>query len=203
MNEKQYFAPLPPAPEQELKEVSVNLAGQNYTLNTAENVFSSQWLDKATAILLKKAPTLPTAGNLLDLGCGWGPIALTMALQSPEAKVFATDISPRALDLTKRNAKICKTTITTGLPTEIYSKLQALGGIDIIWSNPPVRIGKKELHDLMRKWLPLLKPTGVAVMVMSKNLGADSFSSWLSDQGYRVEKLASKQGFRVFTVEKA
>jgi 16S rRNA G1207 methylase RsmC len=68
---------------------------------------------------------------------------------------------------------------------------------DEIWSNPPIRIGKEPLHALLLTWLPRLAPGGRAVLVVGKNLGADSLQRWLGEQGYPTTRLASAKGFRV------
>ena len=73
-------------------------------------------------------------------------------------------------------------------------------GYDEIWSNPPIRIGKAALHDLLRSWLPRLRPGGAARLVVARNLGADSLQRWLIDQGYACERAASAKGFRVLVV---
>ena len=71
---------------------------------------------------------------------------------------------------------------------------------DEVWSNPPIRIGKKALHDLLSTWLPRLTPDGVARLVVGKNLGADTLQRWLIDQGYACVRAASAKGFRVLLV---
>ena len=69
--------------------------------------------------------------------------------------------------------------------------------VDEIWSNPPIRIGKQALHDLLLQWFSRLRPDGRAVMVVGRNLGGDSLQAWLTDQGYPTTRLASAKGFRV------
>ena len=72
-----------------------------------------------------------------------------------------------------------------------------------IWSNPPIRIGKQALHDLLLTWLPRLKPDGAAYLVVGKNLGADSLTAWLTSQDWPARKLASAKGFRVLKVQRS
>ena len=74
---------------------------------------------------------------------------------------------------------------------------------DEIWSNPPIRVGKAALHDLLLTWLPRLAPGGRAVMVVGKNLGADSLQRWLGEQGFPTTRLASAKGFRVLETRHA
>ena len=99
-----YFTADEPATQAERRPLRLILAGREVTVETAGGIFSPGGLDKATAILLDEVPAPPLSGNAFDLGCGWGPIALTLALRSPDLDVTAVDVSERALDLTRRNA---------------------------------------------------------------------------------------------------
>ena len=141
-----YFTAAPASADQ-LREITVALAGRSLTLTTAGGVFSPDRLDKGTAILLAAAPDPPPTGALLDLGCGWGPVALTMALRSPDVDVYAVDVNARALDLVRRNAAtIGAARVVACVPDEVPSGLR----FATIWSNPPIRVGKAVLHDLLR-----------------------------------------------------
>lgn len=200
---EQYFTDQPAANATERTRITVSLAGKELSLEGAEGVFSARHLDKATAILLAGAPTPPATGTFLDLGCGWGPLAITLGLLSPSAQVLAVDVSERARDLTRTNAQRAGVSLQVGCPEEILATTKASGGLDLIWSNPPVRIGKKPLQDLLLTWLPLLKPGGEAILVMGKNLGADSMQKWLCAQGFPTRRLASKKGFRLLAVSPA
>lgn len=200
---EQYFTDQPAANATERTRIAVSLAGKDLSLEGAEGVFSARHLDKATAILLAGAPTPPAVGTFLDLGCGWGPLAITLGLLSPSAQVLAVDVSERARDLTRTNAQRAGVSLQVGGPEEILATAKAGGGLDLIWSNPPVRIGKKALQELLLTWLPLLKPGGEAILVMGKNLGADSLQKWLCTQGFPTRRLASKKGFRLLAVSPA
>ena len=125
---------------------------------------------------------------------------LALALASPKARVVAVDVNERALDLTRRNAA------SLGLPRvealDAASALDALapGSVDLIWSNPPVRVGKAALHELLTDWLSRLAPHGEAFLVVQRNLGADSLHAWLAAEGWDVARTASAKGFRVLRV---
>ena len=171
-------------------------------MTTASGVFSADRLDKGTQVLLGHVPEPPESGTLLDLGCGWGPITLALADAAPAATVLATDVNERSLVLAARNAadaghKTVRAVEAGALLTELRESGQRL---DVIWSNPPVRVGKEALHRLMLDWLPLLAEDGEAWLVVGKNLGADSLTTWLGTQGYQVERAASSKGFRVLRV---
>jgi 16S rRNA G1207 methylase RsmC len=179
----------------ERHEVVVEMGDQELTVLTADGVFSKDGLDHATAVLLREMPP-PTAGRLLDLGCGWGPIACSVAAASPDVDVWAVDTNPRALDLTRENAARLGVTVHAALPDGVPPDVQ----FDHLWSNPPIRIGKQALHELLLHWLPRLAPGGSAHLVVGKNLGADSLQRWLVEQGWPTERVASSRGFRVLRV---
>ena len=146
-----------------------------------------------------EAPALPTSGHVLDLGCGAGPIAMTMARRSPESSVWAVDVNERARQLTRDNASaLGLTNVTVASPDEVPDSVI----FDVIWSNPPIKVGKQELHDLLNRWLARLSPDGYAVLVVNKNLGSDSLAKWLTELGWTVKRISSRQGFRVLTVKR-
>ena len=195
-----YFTADEPATQAERRPLRLILAGREVTVETAGGIFSPGGLDKATAILLDEVPAPPLSGNALDLGCGWGPIALTLALRSPDLDVTAVDVSERALDLTRRNAAALGCDRVTALRPE---DVPAEASFDVIWSNPPIRIGKAALHELLRTWLPRLSPDGEAWLVVGKNLGADSLQRWVEGElGLRCAREGSSKGFRVLRVSR-
>jgi 16S rRNA (guanine1207-N2)-methyltransferase len=180
--------------------VQVVLPDLHFECATDSGVFSAGRLDPGTRVLLETVPPPPARGDLLDLGTGYGPIALAMAARAPEATVWAVDINERALGLCAANAAQaglgnvrCVTPEAPGLP----------GGFAAIWSNPPIRVGKEALHQMLASWLGRLAPGGQAHLVVQRNLGADSLQRWLVEQGYDCERLASAKGFRVLTVRAA
>ena len=164
---------------------------------TDRGVFSRKGLDAGTEVLLDAVPRPPTHGTLLDLGCGTGAIAMAMAVRSPTAAVYGVDVNERALQLCRLNARTNGlTNVVCANPTEVPTDLR----FDTIWSNPPIRIGKTELHDLLSSWLTRLAPGATAWLVVNRNLGADSLSVWLTERGCDVQRVTSKRGFRVLGV---
>ena len=149
-----------------------------------------------------RRPELLRRVRSFDLGCGWGPIALTLGFASPKADIWALDVNERALDLTRRNAELNGVrNVHAVTADEIPSDVT----FDLIWSNPPIRVGKDVLHELLMTWLPRLNAGGTAYLVVQKNLGSDSLIPWLATQlgdGYEVSKYASSKGFRVIEVMK-
>lgn len=184
------------------KEIAVRLAHQDYTVETAGGIFSPDHIDQGTEQLLYSVPVPPESGNLLDIGCGWGPLALTMAIESPQASVYAVDVNTRSLELTARNAlRLGLKNVVTGLPEQIDPDIT----FDVMWSNPPIRVGKEELHQIMTMWLPRLSPSGCAYLVVAKHLGADSFEKWLASEfspTHTVSREDNRKGFRIIKVEK-
>lgn len=193
-----YFTAAPSSPEQR-RTIDVVLAGEELRLATASGVFSADHLDRATQVLLDHVPAPPPRGTLLDLGCGWGPVALTAALRSPGLEVVAVDVNDRALDLTRRNAETAGVAgrVRALRPEDVPTGLR----FEALWSNPPVRIGKDALHGLLGLWLGRLTDDGVAHLVVAKNLGADSLARWLGESlRCEVERVASVKTFRVLRV---
>jgi 16S rRNA (guanine1207-N2)-methyltransferase len=166
-------------------------------LETDSGVFSPGRLDPGTRLLLERGPAPPPAGDLLDLGCGYGPIACALAARSPGATVWAVDVNERALGLCARNAATAGlSNVRCVLPDDQDIPRRFAG----IWSNPPVRIGKARLHGLLRTWLSLLAPGAAASLVMGRNLGADSLHAWLEQEGWPVARLAARSGYRLLQV---
>ncbi|CAN5727867.1 methyltransferase [soil metagenome] len=187
-----------PLTRPEPRTVDVDVGDVAFTLMTDRGVFSHGALDTGTRLLLTKAPPPPASGDLADIGCGSGAIALAMALRSPAARVWAVDVNERARDLTTLNAErngasnICVVG-PDGVPTAV--------GLDAIWSNPPIRIGKQALHELLTRWLARLTAEGTATLVVQRNLGADSLHGWLQGAGWPTQRLASSKGFRLLSVQ--
>lgn len=185
-----------PAREPQPTELTVNLQGRSLTVTSDQGIFSQDRLDKGTKVLLNHVPEPPAQGVFVDVGCGWGPITLALAFASPDAKVFGVDVNDRARELTALNAASHQlTNVTVCAPDEFPDT-----PIDVLWSNPPIRIGKANAQKLLSHWLQKLAPTGAAYLVINKNLGSDSYHKWLVGLGYQVERRTSSGGFRVLEV---
>ena len=199
MSSDHYFSQEPKSNYQP-KEIELDIAGEVFKVNTASGTFSPLRLDVGTSVLIDHLELAPKDGNILDLGCGWGPIALNLAKNSPKAKVWAVDVNSRSLELTAANAKtVGLTNIQTATPDSVPKDIKFSG----IWSNPPIRIGKKELHELLLSWLPRLENGASAYLVVQKNLGSDSLQKWLTEtlvDGYEVSRLTSVKTYRILKV---
>jgi 16S rRNA (guanine1207-N2)-methyltransferase len=192
-----YFSPQPGAPHRP-GLVRVVLPDVYLELATDAGVFSPGRLDPGTRLLLDSSPPPPSSGDLLDLGCGYGPIACVLAKRSPGATVWAVDVNERALELCARNAAAAGLSNVRCVLAGDPSVPPRLAGI---WSNPPVRIGKPALHDLLSSWLGRLADGGQAWLVAGRNLGADSLHRWLTEQGWTVTRKAARSGYRLLKIE--
>jgi 16S rRNA G1207 methylase RsmC len=201
MSEDHYFSQEPSSPLKP-KTIQIPVAGEMVDVTTASGTFSPAQLDFGTEVLIEQMDLAPVSGNLLDLGCGWGPIALNLAKLRPNTKVWAVDVNTRSVELTQANAKnLGISNIDAVLPVQVPADLRFSG----IWSNPPIRIGKKELHELLLVWLPRLEAGGEAYLVVQKNLGSDSLQKWLTEElatGFEVSRYTSIKTYRVLKIKK-
>ena len=197
--EGHYFAESPTT-RRRPGHVVVDVHEDRFQLATDSATFSPRRLDPGTAFLLDAAPPPPETGTFLDLGCGYGPIAVVLARERSQARVVAVDVNERSRELCARNAaELGCTNVEVRAPDEVDPDLR----FDAIWSNPPIRIGKEALRELLLHWLERLTPEGEAVLVMGRNLGADSMQRWLGEQGFPAERLASKRGYRLLRATRA
>lgn len=209
---RRYGRPVPPSADQYFsarptaasKPRMVTLAlpdlDQPIRLRTDTAVFSATEIDSGTRLLLTdgEVPDPEATGDLVDVGCGYGPIALALARRAPQATIWAVDVNERARALCVDNARAAGVAdrVRVVAPEEVPADLH----VDGIWSNPPVRVGKAVLHGLLSEWLPRLAPGAQAHLVVARNLGADSLASWLTDGGATVVRRASRRGYRLLDV---
>jgi len=185
----------------EPRSLTLVLDGHPVELLTADGVFSADRLDLGTQVLLREVPDPAPAGDLLDLGCGWGPLALSLARRSPKARVWAVDVNERAVELTAQNAQRLRLPgVRACTPDQVRAEVEFAP----FWSNPPIRIGKPALHELLLRWLPRLAPDGVAYLVVQRHLGADSLHAWLAEQlaPGQVVRAGSAKGYRVLRISR-
>ncbi len=179
-------------------DVELVLPQGRWTLRTDRGVFAKGRIDYGTKLLLVDGPEPDAAQeNLLDLGCGYGPIAIALAARNPDATVWAIDVNPRARELCAHNATaLGLDNINVAEPSGVPESVR----FDAIWSNPPIRVGKAPLRDLLARWLQRLEPEGRAHLVVQKHLGADSLQRWLQDQGWSTTRRGSSGGYRLLDV---
>ncbi len=166
-------------------------------LATDRGVFAADEVDFGTRYLLAEAPRPPQQGPLLDLGCGYGPIAVALGQWAPQAPLWAIDVNPRALELCRANLDRCgRSDATVCLPDDVASGVR----LTAIYSNPPIRIGKAALHKVLGTWLGRLTEDGRAYLVVNKNLGSDSLARWLNQKGWPTTRLSSRRGYRILEI---
>lgn len=202
----QHYFSETPAGDFRPRDIEVTLAGAPRQVQTAGGVFSPEHLDRGTEVLLRtldrSGSELPRTGAALDLGCGWGPIALAAALETPEREVWAIDVNERSRELTRGNAeRLGLPSVRVAAPDDVPAELRFAE----IRSNPPIRIGKDALHEILRQWLPRLDSAGVAHLVVAKHLGADSLQRWIASEfpELAVERVARDKGFHVIRAARA
>ncbi len=198
MSQEHYFSASPDS-QPALRDITFRVADREFSVQAASGTFSASKLDPGTSILLSKYEEFPSEGNVLDLGCGWGPISLAIASFSPQTKVWAVDVNTRSLELAKKNsAKLGLGNVKVVTADQIPGNLR----FDAIWSNPPIRIGKAALHELLQTWLPRLESGGRAMLVVQKQLGADSLLAWIQTEfpELTASRFSTDKGFRVLEI---
>lgn len=201
MGDEEHYFSADPAVAFRRTPVIAEVWGHRLQLDSGSGVFAQGRVDVGTAVLLRETEPPTGARTVLDLGCGYGLIGLAVATAVPGCRVTAVDVNERALRLARENAERLGVAdrFTAALPDDVDPGAT----YDEIWSNPPIRVGKAALHELLLTWLPRLQPDGRAVLVVGKNLGADSLTRWLTDQGFPTRKVASAKGFRVLEARPA
>lgn len=192
-------------PESTLRQsaITLTLRGHNVELSTASGTFSPGSLDTGTAQLLKWAPTPPEGGRFVDLGCGWGALTVALGLESPSASVWGIDVNERALATTAENAATLKLSNVHTCRPEDYPDDAP---IDLLWSNPPIRVGKEALHEMLKLWLARLAPAGEAWLVVAKKLGGDTLQAWLNAGhagDFTAERTETSKGYRILRVRRS
>jgi 16S rRNA (guanine1207-N2)-methyltransferase len=203
VSNSQYFAEQPAAAHRP-GTVHLVLPDMHLTLATDAGVFSPGRLDPGTRLLLEVAPPPPPDGDLLDLGTGYGPLALALAKRSPGARIWAVDVNQRALELCTGNAAAAGLVNVRCVPAasaDPYSE-RLPASYQLIWSNPPIRIGKQALHSMLTAWLGRLAPGAAAYLVVQRNLGSDSLQRWLAAGGWEASRYAARAGYRVLEVRR-
>ncbi len=199
MSSEHYFSETPGS-DYKPKEIKVMINDREVIVQTAGGVFSPDHIDQGTNVLLAHLEEAPAGGNILDIGCGWGPIALSLASHSPKATIWAVDVNARSLELTAANAKrLGLSNIKCVKPEDVPTGLTFSG----IWSNPPIRVGKDVLHEILLNWLPKLQSDADAYLVVQKNLGADSLHRWLEaelPENFSTIRVDTAKSFRVLRV---
>lgn len=176
----------------EIKEVKVNIGNKTYTFKTDNGVFSKRGLDFGTRTLLETIPLDRIKGKVLDIGCGYGAIGIFVA-SNTEAVVDMTDINSRSLDLARQNVILNHVQANVQY-SNIYKDIT--DKYDYIITNPPIRVGKKVLYEILFKAKEHLKVNGEIWLVINKDQGAKSLLKDMSET-YEVELITKNKGFYI------
>lgn len=203
-----YFTPAPEVPSAP-RLVELVLPDTRFELGTDRGMFSPNRIDAGTKLLLLEDPLRVAARagassgtgarsggpcTLVDLGCGYGPIALTLARRHPDATIWAVDVNERALDRCRANAAaLGLTNVLVGREDELPTDAP----VSAVYSNPPIRVGKAALQALLVRWAGRLVVGAPLLLVVRRDLGAESLEHWMTDRGWAPTRLAARAGYRV------
>ena len=180
------------------KEVTTKaeIGNKFYTFKTDNNVFSKKGLDYGTRSLLESLNLESIKGDILDFGCGYGPIGIYIA-STTKANVDMVDINERALNLAKKNAELNKVDVSI-FESNIYSNVNKK--YDYIITNPPIRVGKKILYEILIGAKDYLKGNGHLIFVINKDQGAKSTMKDM-EKYYKVNLINKNKGFFIIDCE--
>lgn len=184
------------------RKITYEIEGTSFTLNVDNGVFSKGHLDEGSNLLIRTLLKVDLGKKILDIGCGYGPIGLTLAKLNPSINVICSDVNTRALRLCIENVDALNLShqVTT-LQSDIYTNIE--GQFDSIVSNPPIRAGKKVTYEIYRGALEHLVDGGSLYIVIRKAQGAMSAKEYIESLFGNSEVLAHKKGFYVIKATKA
>lgn len=179
------------------KEVEIKINDVDFKFITDNGVFSKRGLDFGTRTLLENLDIDNIKGNVLDFGCGWGPIGIYIA-KVKNILVDMIDINKRSLELASRNALLNDVKVNI-FESNIYENV--IKKYDFIITNPPIRVGKKILYDILFSAYDYLNDGGELWLVINKNQGAKSLVKDLSEK-YKTEIICKNKGFYIIKAQK-
>ncbi|HFR5092077.1 TPA: class I SAM-dependent methyltransferase [Streptococcus pneumoniae] len=188
---KMYYAENPDAAH-EIHELRVELLGQKMTFLTDAGVFSKKIVDFGSQLLLK-CLEVNQGETVLDVGCGYGPLGLSLA-KAYGVQATMVDINTRALDLARRNAEKNNAKATI-FQSNIYEQVE--GHFDHVISNPPIRAGKQVVHEIIEKSKDFLETSGDLTIVIQKKQGAPSAKSKMEGVFGNCEILKKDKGYYI------
>ena len=186
-----YYAENPDAAH-DIHELRVELLGENMTFLTDSGVFSKKMVDFGSQLLLK-CLEVNEGETVLDVGCGYGPLGLSLA-KAYGVQATMVDINNRALDLARQNAERNKVEVTI-FQSNIYEQVE--GKFDHVISNPPIRAGKQVVHEIIEKSRDFLKDRGDLTIVIQKKQGAPSAKSKMEDVFGNCEIIKKDKGYYI------
>jgi 16S rRNA (guanine1207-N2)-methyltransferase len=180
----------------EIKKHDVIINECKYSFYTDNGVFSKKGLDFGTRTLIENLPFDKIKGNILDFGCGYGPIGIITSIMTKE-KVDMLDINKRSLELALKNANLNKANVNI-FESNIYENVSCK--YDYIITNPPIRVGKNILYKILFEAKEHLKENGEVWFVINKNQGAKSIIRDLEKE-YLVDVVCKNKGFYIIVLK--
>lgn len=165
---------------------------------TSDNgVFSKNTVDFGSKLLIEAFELEEKSGEILDVGCGYGPMGLTIAKEFPESQIEMVDVNLRALELAKENAELNKISNTHIYESSVYDNVTATDYQAII-SNPPIRAGKKVVHAILEGAFAHLRKNGELWIVIQKKQGGPSAEKKMEEVFGNVETVTKDKGYFIF-----
>ena len=185
-----------------IKQINFEVNGITMNLLTDNGVFSKSKVDEGSLAFLRVLLPLNLGNNILDLGCGYGTLGLTLAMANKEARVTLADINPRALNMCRRNAELLNLSQrVTILQSDIYEKIE--GRYDSIVINPPIRAGKIVTYRMYEEAKQYLIDGGSLFIVIRKAQGAESASKYIESIYGNVKLLDRHKGYHIYQAVKS
>ena len=192
-----HYYDLDPTLESKERLIEFVISGRKISLFTDNGVFSKAKLDEGSRLLIETLLPLGLTGKILDLGCGYGPIGLSIGLFSENASLTLADVNPRAVALCKKNAELLNlSSRVTCLQSDIYSSIK--GQFDAIVLNPPIRAGKKVTYTMYKEAKEHLTSGGQFYFVIRKAQGASSASQYVKEVFGNITLLARHKGYHIY-----
>ena len=192
-----YYTPLPES-EHNTRLVQVNILGRSLTFETDAGVFSKNELDPGSRLLIEAMGGL--SGRVLDLGCGWGPVGVSLGAANPEAQLVLSDVNERAVALAQKNIRANGLTNAQAVVSDAFSALS--GSFDHVVTNPPIRAGKQAIYAMFDEAHERLTPGGTLTIVIRKQQGAPSAQKHLLSVFGNAETIARGGGYHVIQCRK-
>ncbi|MCG1023896.1 class I SAM-dependent methyltransferase [Sutcliffiella horikoshii] len=190
-----------PSVESNRQQWNFDLKGYTFSFTTDTGVFSKKEVDFGSRVLIETFEEPEVEGRILDVGCGYGPIGLSLAKTFPNRLVDMIDVNERAVELAKENAVKNKVENVSIFTSNIYENVTATDYAAIL-SNPPIRAGKKVVHEILEKAWTHLAPKGELWVVIQKKQGAPSAIEKLESLFEEVEVVTKKKGYSIIKSKK-
>ena len=196
MNEH-YFTSEPVSAHRE-RLIDTKLLGREMRFLTDAGVFSRDDVDPGSRLLIDSAG--PLTGRVLDLGCGWGPVGLSLALENPEIDMLMADVNERAVELSERNRRMNGVVNAHVIESDAFESIE--GEFEHILTNPPIRAGKQVIYGMFDESFNRLLPGGDLTIVIRKQQGAPSAKAHLQDLFGNAEVIARGGGYWIIRSRK-